>query len=580
MTWVVADLETDNLLPKVTKVHCAVSIDDKGHQETAIGDHAVGELMESLSSYDYIVGHNWQGYDDKVLDKLGIKKPDAVVRDTCVMSRLIWPDIKFRDADLRKKDPSFPLGSTFRHPHSLESWGYRLGDLKGDYGKTTDWSEFSQEMLDYCVQDVKLTVKLWELEQSKGFSEKSIELEHKFAAVLGDMEQRGVHFDSKAAQSLYAELASQRQELEAELLTIFPPRIVHYETPKKKLKRTKEIPFNPGSRQQIAYNLKLKYGWKPEKFTPSGRALLDESVLPKLPYPEAKRFFRKLYIDKKISQVAEGKQAWLKKVRDDGRLEQRINHNGAVSGRCTHRVIVNVPRPDKEFGPEMRACFAAAPGMVLVGADASQLELRCLAHFLFPYDDGAYADTVLHGDIHTANQEAAGLNTRDDAKTFIYALNYGAGDAKLGTLVLPDTQDESRLRKAGKAIRNRFMAKVPAFKSFLKAVKAEAESGTLVGLDGRLLHVRSLHSALNTKLQGAGAVAIKQATTVAHLTLGDRARMVLHSHDEYQWETTPEQADGVGKDLTNAFYLAGVMLGFKCALAGEYKVGRNWAETH
>src|SRR5690606_31621074 len=184
------------------------------------------------------------------------------------------------------------------------------------------------------------------------------------------------------------------------------------------------------SRTHIYKRLKDKYNWKPKEFTEKGTPKVSEEVLESLPYPEAELLNEYLMIQKRISQLAEGHSAWLKMVRPDGRIYGSVITNGAVTGRMTHNSpnLAQVPAVNVPYGKECRSLFTVPDDRVLVGADASGLELRCLAHYMARFDKGAYARELLEGDIHTANQKAAGLPTRDNAKTFIYAFLYGAGD--------------------------------------------------------------------------------------------------------------------------------------------------------
>jgi len=261
----------------------------------------------------------------------------------------------------------------------------------------------------------------------------------------------------------------------------------------------------------------------------------------------------------------------------------RINTNGAITGRCTHSRpnMAQVPSVGSPYGKECRSLFKATDGAVLIGCDASGLELRCLAHYLYPYDGGDYANKILQGDIHTVNQNAAGLPTRDAAKTFIYAFLYGAGDEKIGKVI-------GRGRSAGRAIKATFLERLPALAQ-LKAciVNSLSSRDWLKGLDGRKLFIRSAHAALNTLLQGAGAVIMKQATvhlyetlTKAGLQHGEDYGFVAHVHDEFQVETKPQYVDLILKESVNAIRQAGTTLGFKCPLDGEARAGSNWAETH
>jgi DNA polymerase I-like protein with 3'-5' exonuclease and polymerase domains len=233
-----------------------------------------------------------------------------------------------------------------------------------------------------------------------------------------------------------------------------------------------------------------------------------------------------------------------------------------------------VPSVRSPYGGECRELFTAPEGKVLVGCDASGLELRCLAHYLFPWDDGKYAKTILEGDIHTANQKAAGLDTRDQAKTFIYATLYGAGDAKIGSIVGGSSKD-------GKRLKANFKKNLPAYSHLVKAVEAKVTSvGSLNGLDGRKLPCRSAHSALNLLLQSAGAVIMKQA--LVNFVGKAKKDYELHAnvHDEVQFSCEAEEADTLGNEFVSAIRQAGDDLNFNCPLDGEYQVGNNWKETH
>ena len=149
-----------------------------------------------------------------------------------------------------------------------------------------------------------------------------------------------------------------------------------------------------------------------------------------------------LMLQKRIAQV----QSWLDAVEDDGRVHGYVNSNGAVTGRMTHSSpnMAQVPSVNAEYGADCRACWTSPKGYKIVGMDASGLELRMLAHYM---KDEAYTNEILTGDIHTANQLASGVDTRSQAKTFIYAFLYGAGDAKIGSIVGGTARDGKRLKE-------------------------------------------------------------------------------------------------------------------------------------
>lgn len=678
------DIETNGLLDTVTKVHCLVIKDFETGTVTKYHGDNIEEGVRSLQ-VGPICGHNVIKYDLPVLQKLypWFTFDMASVTDTMVCTRLIYSNLKDIDAGLLKKKqiPGSLYGS-----HKLEAWGYRLKMMKGDYAdefkarmgddyeEGMEWENFSQEMLDYCVQDVEVTAALYEKIVAKEYSEQALELEHQVAWLMAQQERNGFPFDATKAATLYAKLAQRRGELERELREFFgfwfapdgptrtPPKsrkvwitddngsdtrrvkkkgedafylkgyYEHY-TEGVQYTKVKVVEFNPGSRDHIADRLIKRYGWKPEAFTDGGKPKVDEEVMAKLSYPPCKLLTEYLTVQKRLSQLAEGDQAWLK-VERKGFIHGSVNPNGAVTGRATHAFpnISQVPSVGAPYGHECRELFGAEyarhiwPEAVQVGADASGLELRCLAHFMARYDGGKYGNVLLNGDIHWANVQAMGLTSeardesnklhkvyRDGGKTFIYGFLYGAGDWKVGRIVfgllmaakafgLPYQQiadvffggkedpNEEDLKAAGKKLKKTFLKKTPALKKLIEAVRASAKRGFLIGLDRRQLHVRSAHSALNTLLQSAGALICKkwivlveeelQARGLKHGWDGDYA-LLAWVHDEIQVACrTPEIAKIVAEVATSCVTKAGEYFNFRCPLAGEAKIGANWAECH
>lgn len=603
MKTVVFDIETnaikdfDSLLG-LKEIHCiAVSINGEDAKLLPIE-----EALEEIRDADVIVGHNIQNFDIRAIKRL---YPDwdfkGTVRDTLIMCRMLWPDIQNEDW----QSPDFPRALAGRH--SLKAWGYRLGLLKGDFGETSDWSVYTDEMGEYCVQDVNVTVALWKKIEAENPPDVPTVVEHEFAGILSQQEKNGFAFDEEGARKLHSELLVIKDDIEKELQSVFPPQVQLMKTPvdyldpltEKRYKkkgdapadvrkrlingelRKKEIPFNPGSRKQIADAFKEKYNWRPREFTPDGRPKMNEQILGGLQYPEAKLMSRYLTVIKRLGQISDGREAWLKAVKG-GRIHGRINPCGAVTSRCTHSRpnMAQVPRVGADWGSECRALFTVPSGYSLVGVDASGLELRCLAHYTYPFDDGRYAKEILEGDIHTTNQNAAGLENRDQAKTFIYALCYGAGDEKIGAIT-------GGGRSAGKRLKSQFYQKIPALKKIQDGVAYRLKhQDYLTGIDGRKLKIRSKHSALNTLLQSAGAIAMKEATCILHRKIRSRGwglsdvQQVGHIHDEVQLQVRTEIADELGRMAVQSIREAGQALGFRCPLDGEYRVGNNWAETH
>lgn len=436
MARLIFDIETDGLLDACTKIHCLCIQDEQSGKTWSCSDHPgytpISEGLRRLAEAELIIGHNIIKFDLPAIRKIHPGwETKAKIRDTLLCTRLIWPDIADSDYARIKAKKQFPARLIGRH--SLEAWGWRIRDHKGDFGKTTDWQTWCKEMQDYCEQDVAVTSALWAHIQLQKYSEESIELEHDFQFILWKQEQNGFPFDKGRAIELYSELSARREQLSCELRQLYPPKIVR-ETfiPKRDNKtkgwtagvpviKTKEIPFNPASRQQIAERL-IQQGWKPENYTDTGHPVVDENALAMLHTPETDALREYLMIEKRIGQLAEGQNAWLKLERD-GKIHGEVITNGAVTGRCTHNRpnMAQIPAVGSPYGEQCRSLFGPPEGWVQIGCDASGLELRCLAHYMAAYDGGAYAQVILHGDIHTENQKAAGLETRAQAKRFIYA---------------------------------------------------------------------------------------------------------------------------------------------------------------
>ena len=577
---IIFDIETNGLLDDLDKVHCLV-LKDTSTDKVETYTNNIQDGLKRLEQADCIIGHNIIKFDLPALKKVYDFNYKGKLRDTLVLTRLIWSDIKERD--FQTKD--FPTKLIGRH--SLQAWGVRLGNTKGDY--TGSWEQFNDEMLSYCIQDVHVTDSLWKKICEKNYSEESIELEHRLAKIIYQQECNGFKFNTTKAQRLYSELAAKRESLKEELKNSFPDWEV--KTPfvpkvnNKKLGYRKGIPtekvqvieFNPSSRDHVANRLINLRGWKPKQYTNDGKPKVDEDVLKSLPYPESKVLVEYYTIEKRIGQLAEGRQAWLKLVKNN-RIYGSVNTNGAVTGRATHSHpnVGQVPATTVPYGKECRELFTVEDDNVLVGIDVSGLELRCLAHFMSRYDNGTYIKEVLDGDIHTANQKAAGLDTRAQAKTFIYALVYGCGAAKMGEILGKDV-------KAGKKIISDFMKRTPALKRLIEDVQQKATKGYIKGLDGRQLKIRSAHKALNTLLQSSGALICKQWIIDVHELIHQHnldCKQVAWVHDEIQIETRKEHADELGKLAKQAIRNSEKKFNFRCQLDCEYRVGKDWSQTH
>ena len=589
---VIYDTEKDKL------ISCAKNGVEVIDNDTKYKYLPVAEGLKLLQEADEISGHNIVKFDIPAIQKLHPNfKPKGKIFDTMLMSKLVYPDVGEKD-DRNIRKGIFP--KKLRGRYSLKAWGYRLKEYKGDYCEQEDcWAEWSFDMQRYCEQDVMVTKKLYELLKSKNISEESITLEHQFAKILAKQEQRGVYFDKEKAVELAAYLTAEKLRLEEELRLAFPNEI-REETFIPKVNNSKrgyvkgqpftkkvEIEFNPSSRQMIAERLIKKYGWKPKELSPTGLPVINEDVLEGLNFAEAPLLKEYFLVTKTLGQLADGKNAWLKLVANDGAIHGYVDTIGAVTGRCTHNSpnLAQVPAVGGFMGKECRELFRAREGYKLVGCDASGLELRCLAHYM---NDEEYTHEILNGDIHTKNQQLAGLSTRAEAKRFIYAFNYGGGDSLIGSIVGGSAKD-------GKRIKQTFLNACPKIASLIKSVQTKVKTrGYLLGIDKRILKVREQYKGLNVLLQSCGAIVMKKALCILYddcvakgwikdswyISDEDKIYFVLNVHDEYQAEVRPELVDEYMVMAVEAIRKAGEYFGFRCPLDGEAKVGESWYDTH
>lgn len=534
------------------------------------------EIQAWFDQYEEVIGHNFIDFDAVHLENIvGVSLAGLKVTDTLILSKLYNPQLE--------------------GGHSLRAWGDRLHFPKG---KHVDFDKLTPEMVEYCTQDLRVTKKVYDVLTSKlaSFGDTSVHLEHEVQKIITKQIQNGWELDQRKCLDLLATLKERRLEIEEEVHDKFIPLASYVKEITPKYKKNGELSnvglkflganwecvtgpfsrvefpeFNLGSRQQIGRYLQY-FGWKPANFTEKGHVIVDEAILSKVTgIPEAQLIAEYLLVQKRTAQI----QSWLDAIKRDGRVHGYVNTIGAVTGRMTHSSpnMSQVPASYSPYGSDCRSCWTVPKGRKLVGADASGIELRMLCHYM---NDEEYTHEVINGDVHTANQKAAGLETRDSAKTFIYAFLYGAGDAKIGSIVGGTKRDGARLKEL-------FLRNTPSLRQLRERVSNAAVRGYLKGLDNRKLVIRSNHAALNTLLQSAASVVMKKSLTI----LDEYAK--LHSidykfvgniHDEFQAEVREDQADKFGWLAVECIKAAGIKLNLRCPLDGEYKVGKTWSETH
>jgi DNA polymerase-1 len=599
-SWLVFDLESDGFYDKVTKIFCIVIYDINKQQTFSYGPDRIADAVAHLAAADVLIGHNIIFYDVPVLQKLHSFVSKARIIDTLICTRLIWPKEVLYDLDTEQY-PQVPKKN--RGSASLKSWGWRLADHKIVF---KDFSQYSEEMLKYCVQDVKVTTKLFEFIQSQNYKESALKLEHDFALAINKQIRAGIPFDVDAALDLVDDLRAKESQFETQLKEIFPPiKHTSWFTPKvNNAKRgyVKGVPFekvsyeefNPGSREQIVDRLKNKYGWEPEKTTEKGNPILNDEVLEQLPYPEAKPLAEYMLVKKRLGQIIDGNNSWIKLVNHNtGRMHGDVVTNGCITGRCAHRNpnMGQVPAGYSSYGKECRRLFHAPDGWDLIGIDAKALELRCLAGYLAIWDQGEYASLVVNPevDIHSYNQEQFGVATRDISKRLLYGMLYGCGAVKAGTIIDPNEKDELVLRKLGRTAIDSFMNGVPALKKLKEEINTKInERNHLVGLDKRILYCRSAFKGLNVLLQSAGAIIMKQVVVFVHQNIeqnlglihGKDWEQLLMVHDEIQIACQPKHTAAIREQAMLAFPQAQEFFGFRCLIEGDSRVGFDWSETH
>ena len=613
-TTLVFDIESDGLLDTISTIWCLGIKDANGGDVDVYTDYddqyedlEVG--LARLKAADTVVAHNGLGFDMPAINRFypGTLRFEQMY-DTMVAGMLAEPE---------------------RRSHAIKSYGEQMGAPKGDH---TDWTQYSQAMVDYMIQDVHIGHKVYDYVSSKVTSEAALKTEHAVQWTLTLMERHGYRLDVEKAQELEAELRGEHADIEYRLEQVFGNELtpkkatwdwtecawtsIEVITPKVDNKRynytkgapftpVKPVMFNPGSRTQVARRLMARYPeWKPSVWTPAGQPQVDEKVLGGLQFKEARLMNRYFTLTKMLGQLAEGRNAWLKLVDDEGYVHGRVKSIGCRTHRSSH-FSPNMAQVSKR-DLRMREVWIPDPGHVQVGCDASGLELRMLGHYLSRYDDGEYANAVVHGkssegtDAHTRMQKAVQFQSRDLTKALTYATLYGAGNGKLGELANKDRSEagiktvaKSQEPKLGAQIRKRVENGILGFGQLDAVCKAkDKKQGCIKGLDGRRVDTAGQHSALNTALQSAGAIVVKKAIELFHFELCVEAGLVdedympvgwnylAQVHDEVQLTAEPEKAEQLGQLFKQAIQLAGERLGLRCQLDGEYMIGANWKDCH
>jgi len=545
----VIDIETDAI--NATVIHCAC-VKQVGSDIVKSYTSADG-LQDHLDSFDSVIAHNGLGFDFPILAKLwGVRIPLGKMTDTLVLSMM--------------DDPAREGG------HSLKSWGDRLGISKMEY--QGDFSHLSEHLLEYCEQDVRVCEKVYTtlLDSMERFSDKSIKDEHRMKVVADRVSNRGFKINRDKTVSLFNSLMKEQDRISVECKELFPDRIIErYSDKTGKRLKDKVVKFNPSSRKQIGERL-IELGWNPSVFTDTGLPKIDETTLSTCDLDVAKKLSRYFLLQKRTSQI----KSWITLCSDNDRVHCYYRTLGAITNRMSSVKpnLQQIPSVRVEYGRDCREVWEAGGGNKLIDTDAAGLELRVLAHYM---NDDKFTKEVLHGDIHTANQQMAGLETRPQAKTFIYALLYGAGDAKIGSVVGGSAKDGAELRR-------RFLSGLPAYKRLSDAVQRKgASQGRLMGIDGRVLRVRHAHASLNTLIQGSSAVLMKKWFMYVdhHIRRrGLNSSIVAMVHDELVLESCEKSVEESVECVIISISQVNQVYKLRCKLDCDMQIGNNWSEIH
>ena len=607
----VFDLETNGLVHELDKVHSLVIRDADTNEVYSCADQPSYDSIHTgltiLSQADMLIGHNIINFDFRALFKLFpnlTKKKDCIIYDTLVVSRVLWPELEPID----EKNFSH-IDKKYIGRHSLGAWGERLGVKKLDFQEKqsaeTLWDKWSEEMQTYCEGDTLVSLELYKYFQTQEIDPRCFKLEHNFALIMSLQEDFGFPFNEKGAYALVNTLKTRRAEIDEELQQKFPP-ITEERISEKTGKRLKNrvTVFNPASRKQTSERLQGIYPEIEFEQTEKGNVKLDDDVLEKLgkKYKEADLLAEYQLLNKRLGQISEGKEAWLKHSQKygDGRIHGSVITNACVSGRCSHRGpnMAQIPSVGQPYGSECRGLFYAPHGWRQVGCDASGLELRALGAQLAYFDGGEYSKLVSKEDfdIHTHNAKLFGIydgkeeitkSTRELAKRLIYSVLYGGGPNRVGSILNPTLNQRSQ-KEIGYETIDTFYKNLPAIKKLKDKVDEKVmQRGYLIGIDGRHLQIRSRHSALNQLLQSTGSLCVKKATCILYedckenkLRWGIHYAFVAHIHDEIQALVKPQHVSLYKKLAIDCFRKSGEYFNLKCPMTGEAREGKNWMETH
>ena len=547
------DIETDGL--DSTVIWCLVlkNIDTKEVLIFAngLGYEPVRVGVGLLRAADYTIGHNVIWFDLPVLNKLekaGLE-PERQI-DTLVVSRL--------------------LNSWDYAQHGLEAWGERLG-----YPKTyfKDWSHLSQEMIDYCVNDVEVNFKLWEQFRDYVFSplwKDALRVEHDTAIFYREMHENGFPFDREKAEKLRFEIDIEREKLNVDIQREFPPKakflgeiypkvtkngvlsLVNFKwldgvpekcgyQPNAPFSRIIWEEFNPASPTQVIDRMH-EFGWEPTEKTKGHIAAERDGDLDKLEHfrkygwkiseenlktlsPEAPKaahsLVRWLLLNSRVTTLTTWLEAYDERTR---RIHGTVKHIGTWTHRASHTdpntgniTRVNYDKDGNtlwgeagDYGADFRSLWTSIPGWKLVGCDAEGIQLRVLAHYM---EDDEFTKALVSG----SSKDKTDVHSLNQQKLGHVCKTRDVAKTFIYSWVLGASATKSAIVlscKVGEAVqaRKQFLEGYPGLKRIKQElIPADAERGYFEGFDGRKVFCDSEHLMLAGYLQNGENLIMKYA---------------------------------------------------------------------
>jgi len=601
----VFDIETDGI--EATQIWCIVAKDVDTNTLYKFSDYdknclSLDNGYSLLENADALIGHNIIGYDLSVIKRLtGNDLFNKKLYDTWIMSQV--------------------LNYKRKHKHGLGSWGEALGYSKFEFN---EWDKYTKEMLTYCVRDVDLNHKVFDVlmeefklqVKTKPLIAEGLRVEHDAAIFEELVRSKGWLFDIDKAKSLHSEMSKELEDIESRVHPKLPEMTIWVDKQPKTAKYTKKGDFTAVTRRllteylgyepsiedwkpekefQRSYQTQVTLGnmeevkeylytigWKPDDWNYKKVGYEFHKTSPKLTSTSLALLgdigydIDKYYTTRSRKSILEG---WLKEVKGN-RLHGRMWVIGTPTFRARHEVITNLPSVEAAWGREMRSLFIAEKGYRIVGADSAGNQMRALCHYI---GDDKFTKEVTNGDIHSYNANILG-SSRGDAKRWLYAYLFGGGGKKLGTILTgkPDA-------KAGDSSKRKYQSAIPGLgqiKAKLDKIYNQTRSGYgdafIPALDGRRVYVSSAHQSLNYLLQSAEAItckaAISYATNLITLEKLD-AYPVIFYHDEMAWVAHEAHAERVRQICIEAFREAPKRFGVTC-MNGDGVIGNCYADVH